>query len=139
MGTAPSIRTAIMLRAAHRCEYCRLPMDAIADPFHVDHIVARQHGGQTVLHNLALSCTHCNAHKGPNLAGIDPVTGTQVSLFNPRTDSWPEHFERRGATVRGLTSVGRASILVLAMNDPNQIELRLVLIEEGRLAQDDVT
>jgi hypothetical protein len=33
-------------RASHRCEYCRLPQDA--EPFfayHVEHIVARQHGG----------------------------------------------------------------------------------------------
>lgn len=52
--------------------------------FSVDHIVARQHGGPTVLENLALACLHCNRHKGPNIAGTDPSTGEIVRLFHPR-------------------------------------------------------
>jgi hypothetical protein len=51
--------------------------------FHVDHVVARQHGGRTDLSNLALACMHCNRHKGPNIAGSDPRTGEIVRLFDP--------------------------------------------------------
>ena len=29
--------------------------------------------------NLALACHRCNLHKGPNLSGIDPLTGDPVS------------------------------------------------------------
>src|SRR3989442_4636901 len=32
-------------RAADRCEYCRLPEEFSGLRFHIEHIVARQHGG----------------------------------------------------------------------------------------------
>jgi predicted helicase len=41
-----ALRHFVRERANHRCEYCHLPQDA--EPFfayHVEHIVARQHGG----------------------------------------------------------------------------------------------
>ena len=44
-------------------------------PHQPDHIVAVQHGGETVSENLALACCDCNLLKGPNLASVDPVTG----------------------------------------------------------------
>src|SRR5580692_12396034 len=43
--------------------------------FHIEHIIARQHGGSTGLDNLAFACWTCNLKKGPNLSGIDPVAG----------------------------------------------------------------
>lgn len=75
-------------RAHGRCEYCLLPESAFQRPFHIEHIVARQHGGQPTLENLALACHHCNLKKGPNLAGIDPYDGKLTALFNPRTARW---------------------------------------------------
>jgi hypothetical protein len=42
----PILAQTIRERAGYRCEYCSLPQDA--EPFfayHVEHIVARQHGG----------------------------------------------------------------------------------------------
>jgi 5-methylcytosine-specific restriction endonuclease McrA len=36
-------------------------------PFHVEHIVSRQHGGSDDPNGLALACDRCNAYKGPNL------------------------------------------------------------------------
>jgi 5-methylcytosine-specific restriction endonuclease McrA len=67
------LRQTVRERADQRCEYCCLPQDA--EPFfayHVEHIVARQHGGSDDNENLALACYHCDAHKGPNLSGLDP-------------------------------------------------------------------
>ena len=61
-------------RAKGRCEYCHMPASAYVSSFHVDHIVARQHGGESSLENLALACMHCNQRKGPNIAGMDPET-----------------------------------------------------------------
>jgi len=44
--------------------------------FHVDHIIAKQHVGETDdPARLALACNRCNAHKGPNLTGVDSETG----------------------------------------------------------------
>ena len=61
--------------ARDQCDYCRLPTTYDPLPFQVDHIIAQQHSGETVIENLAWSCLHCNKHKGPNIAGIDPVSG----------------------------------------------------------------
>jgi hypothetical protein len=118
-------------RAQSRCEYCRLPVAAYPLPFHVDHIIARQHGGQTVTENLALSCLHCNRHKGPNIAGRDPATGELVRLFHPRQDQWGRHFEWRSAELVGRTAIGRITIQVLAINDPDFLAVREALMEEG--------
>ena len=51
---------------------------------------------------------------------IDPETNIQVSLFNPRSDTWTDHFEWiEGATqIHGLTDIGRATIARLKMNRP---------------------
>lgn len=112
-------------RAGDRCEYCRLPQEALPlARFHIEHIVARQHGGPDDLENLALACHHCNLHKGPNLTGIDPDTGGIVRLFHPRLDLWIEHFAWQGRSVVGLTPTGRATVRTLAMNDSDAIEAR---------------
>jgi len=121
-------------RAKDRCEYCRLPARFYPLPFHFDHIIASQHGGRTSFGNLALACLHCNRHKGPNIAGSDPSSpegeGAIVRLFHPRRDVWREHFEWAGARLAGRTSIGRATIRVLAINDPDFLAVREALIEE---------
>jgi hypothetical protein len=121
-ATRPLVRE----RAGNVCEYCLLPQEAIRfAAFHVEHITAKQHRGDDDPSNLALSCHHCNAHKGPNhLTGIDPDTGQIVPLFHPVRDAWPEHFRHVGALIEGLTPTGRATIHVLAMNEPDWVELR---------------
>jgi hypothetical protein len=116
-------------RADNRCEYCHFPQP----PFHIEHIVARKHRGQTTEANLALSCVRCNFHKGPNLSGIDPQTGDVVRLFHPRADRWTEHFRWQRAHIEGLTPTGRATIAVLEMNQNLRVQARERLITEGIL------
>ena len=120
-------------RAGFRCEYCHLPAAFHPGPFEVEHIVAEQHAGATVLGNLAYACLHCNRHKGPNLAGIDRVTSRSklVRLFHPRRHNWKYHFAWDGPVIVGRTPIGRVTIKVLAMNDPLRVALRAELIEEG--------
>jgi hypothetical protein len=101
-------------------------------PFQIDHIIARQHGGTDAMENLAFACIHCNRYKGPNIAGIDPETGELKRLFHPRTDNWNWHFRWSGAEVVALTAVGRVTLNVLFMNDPEMIWLRATLAEERR-------
>jgi hypothetical protein len=105
----------------------------VHDPlrFHIDHVIAKQHRGATAFANLALCCSYCNAHKGTNIAGIDPVTRRLVPLFNPRREKWSEHFRFVGGKIVSSTAVGRATILVLAMNAPTNVEARALLISDG--------
>jgi hypothetical protein len=83
--------------------------------------------------NLALACRRCNLRKGPNLAGIDLVSGKTVALFHPRRDRWLEHFQFSGASIEGLTPTGRATVYVLAMNDDRRLDLRSELLARGEL------
>lgn len=100
-------------------------------PFQIDHIIARQHGGATELENLALACIHCNRFKGPNIAGLDPGSGEVVRLFHPRRDSWTEHFVWNGPRLKALTQIGRVTIALLLINDPEVVAVRNALREEG--------
>lgn len=119
------VKQQVRRRASYRCEYCRLrESEASGIVFHVEHIIARKHGGQGDASNLALACDRCNLHKGPNIAGIDPATGRITPFFNPRTDSWDEHFELAGYMILGKSPVGRASANVLELNSPRRLQLR---------------
>ena len=118
-------------RAARRCEYCRLPQFATEFLFHIEHIVALQHGGRTISANLALACPRCNSHKGPNLASVDLQTGRRVWLFHPRRHRWSVHFHWKSLMIVGRTSIGRATVRLLNMNDPKELERRRLLKNEG--------
>lgn len=118
-------------RAGGACEYCRLPESLYRTAFITEHIIARQHGGADRDDNLAFACARCNLHKGPNIAGIDPDTGDLTRLFNPRTDSWDEHFTWSAHIVVGRTAVGRTTVRVLAMNEPVIRAVRAALLAEG--------
>ena len=118
-------------RADGRCEYCGIPFPGYTLPFQIDHVVARQHGGSSDLANLALSCLHCNRHKGPNIAGRDPATGEVQRLFHPRKDSWIDHFQLDGAVLAGRTAIGKVTVQVLAMNEPEFLAAREALLGEG--------
>ena len=120
-------------RAGQRCEYCRLPQSGSALRFHIEHIIARQHGGTHDDANLALACPECNFQKGANLSGIDPDTGTVMRLFHPRHERWEDHFVRDGARIVGKTATGRTTVWLLGMNTGDGLRLRELLIQPGLL------
>lgn len=127
-------RELVRQRAEQRCEYCRIHQDD--DPlfaFHIEHIIAQQHGGTDALSNLALACHQDNLHKGPNLTGIDPVTKKLTRLFNPRRHKWSRHFRWDGPMLVGRTAIGRTTVAVLGMNLPHRVTLREALITAGRV------
>jgi hypothetical protein len=125
------LRRRVRRRAKGRCEYCRTPFRYDTIPEEVDHIIALQHGGQTIAANLALACLHCNSHKGPNIASLDPRDGALTRLFNPRGERWTHHFRLFGPIIVGLTPQGRATVRVLDLNDPLKVEARAAMMEEG--------
>jgi hypothetical protein len=118
-----SLAREVRRRAGNVCEYCRIPQQFYPAPF------------QT---NLALACLHCNAHKGPNIAGIDPKGEQLTALFNPRRHKWQRHFRYRGTQLIGRTAVGRTTIEVLNMNGAYLQQLRRELLEEGLFAPTDL-
>lgn len=125
---ASATRETVRKRAGGLCEYCRLSQElAPYARFHVEHIIARQHGGGSELDNLAWSCFNCNIYKGTNLSGIDPITGSIVVLYHPRREVWEQHFAVQDTLIVGLTPTGRATAAVLRMNDADQQELRAEL------------
>jgi len=127
----PFLDALVRKRAGNCCEYCRVPQHSSSAPFQIDHVIAKQHGGQTIAGNLALACFACNHHKGPNLGGIDPQTGKKVWLFNPRRHKWQRHFRWAGAILVGRTPIGRATVVVLAINLAHRVSQRGALIAEG--------
>jgi hypothetical protein len=123
-------RRAVRRRARSRCEYCqRRQVDSPLIPLHIEHIIARKHGGQDDLDNLALACAECNLHKGSNLTGIDPESGQIVSLYHPRRDRWNEHFVWSDVRIVGITAIGRTTIRVLELNSPARLRVRLATRE----------
>lgn len=130
------LRQRVVRRAAARCEYCCLHQDLDVLPHHVDHIIARKHRGPNSESNLALACVTCSLAKGPNIAGRDPHTGRLTRLFNPRSDEWIEHFRWRGPRVVGKTAIGRTTVAVLNMNQPERMSLRIALIADGLFPPD---
>jgi hypothetical protein len=129
---------AVRDRAGNACEYCRVPQAGFPTiVFHVDHIVARQHGGKTVLANLALACHNCNAFKGPNIAGIDQLTRRLTRLYHPRRHRWGRHLRWAGPRIVGRTEVGRATVQVLNLNADEVVLTRATLILEGLLVPEN--
>jgi hypothetical protein len=126
-----SIDRQVRQRAGGVCEYCHFPESIHASSFQIDHIVSRQHRGQSTTENLALACHFCNLHKGPNVGGIDLETGALVQLFNPRIDTWSDHFRIEDAVILGTTAIGRITVHLLAMNAASRLEVRRAAIAAG--------
>ena len=54
-----------------------------------------------------------------------------VRLFHPRHDKWLEHFRWDGPELKPLTEIGRVTIAVLLINDPEVVAVRQALQDEG--------
>jgi hypothetical protein len=125
------LRQLVVERAASRCEYCRLPQAFALHQHEPDHIIPRQHGGETHENNLALACLRCNRYKGPNVGSFDPLTSVLVPFFNPRTQAWTSHFAWEGARIRPLTPQGRVTEQLFRFNDAERVTERQRLMEAG--------
>jgi hypothetical protein len=116
----------IRQRAGNCCEYCRLAEAGRLARFHIDHIIAIKHDGTDDNDNLCLACPKCNAHKGDNVAALDPLTRAATRLYDPRQQVWDNHFRLNpDATISGLTPEGRTTIRVLRINDRERVKQRL--------------
>ena len=126
------LRRAVIRRAGGRCEYCGLAQAGQEATFHIDHVVPVTAGGQTVLENLAPACVSCSLRKSARQTAVDPQSGKEAVLYNPRLDIWNEHFRWAGVHIEGITETGRATIKALGLNRPLVLAIRLEEVERGR-------
>lgn len=124
------IRQQVRLRAKNRCEYCGKPDGYSVHKHQVDHIISQKHKGSDDLDNLALACFRCNVSKGTDVGAYDSETAQLVPFYNPRAQSWKEHFKLlENEEITGLSPSGRITVAVFQFNHPDQLESRRYLIE----------
>lgn len=116
-------------RANNRCEYCLLHENHSAKKHEPDHIIPKKHNGKDNLDNLAWACFQCNRYKGSEVAAFDPQTGNLTALFNPRRDNWDSHFYIEAGSIKAKTEIGRVTELILQLNRPTRVQVRLSLIK----------
>ncbi len=125
MTTIPaSLRRSVIQRADDRCEYCSISQVGQVATFHIDHIIPVVAGGKTTSDNLALACVSCSLRKGARQELKDLQTGETVTIFNPRQQTWKEHFRWDGVTIVGLTATGRATAEALDLNRATMLAIR---------------
>ena len=128
-----ALREQVALEARHRCGYCLTAEDIVGTPMEIEHIIPEVLGGQTEADNLWLACSLCNEHKSGRIAGIDPESGEEVRLFDPRHQAWHEHFawNPEGDQILGLTASGRATVVTLHLNRGPLVRSRRRWVEVG--------
>ena len=124
MASRRDMAQEVEARAGGRCEYCRMHQSLQGATFHLEHVVPRSRGGLSQPNNLAWACPSCNLRKANRVQVIDPDTGNQVPLFNPRADNWASHFRWQGYRVVGHTPLGRATVAALELNHPRRLQIR---------------
>jgi hypothetical protein len=127
------VRRRVAEAAQWQCGYCQTQETLVGYALHIEHIVPLAAGGTSEEANLWLACCVCNNAKGTQTRGEDPDSGGEALLFNPRTQSWDEHFvwHAGGIEVFGRTPVGRATVRALQMNTPLRVETRRRWVEVG--------
>lgn len=118
------LRRLVIQRAGDRCEYCGLSQAGQAATFHIDHVIPTVAGGETAIENLALACVSCSLYKGARQTLEDVETGESVPVFNPRQQTWQEHFHWEDVRVVGLTAIGRATVDALRLNRTIMLAIR---------------
>ncbi len=117
-------RTKVAERAEFKCEYCMMQEEFLFLSFEIDHIISIKHGGGNEFENLAYTCSHCNQHKGSDLTTFLGSYQNIVPLFNPRLQVWEEHFYAEKGILFSKTDIGKATIKLLQMNNPDRVEVR---------------
>lgn len=125
-----ALRRRVLERANYCCEYCRSCEKITGQALHIDHI---DPAGADHLDNLCAACASCNQSKLKATSAVDPQSDIEVSLYNPRTQIWLEHFEWQagGILIAGLTAEGRSTVSRLRMNRRRMSRARRAWVEAG--------
>jgi HNH endonuclease len=127
------IRQSVRAAAGNRCGYCLSPQSLVLGPLEIEHLVPQAHGGPDDEENLWLACRLCSSFKASQTEALDPVSGTRVSLFNPRRDRWMDHFiwSDDGLRIFGKTERGRATVVALQLNNMIAVTVRRHWVAAG--------
>lgn len=128
------IQNKVRQRAKFLCEDCHASEQWQYVAFTIEHIIPLTKNGTDTLDNLALACFHCNRKKSDRTTAIDPQSGAELPLFNPRQDSWSNHFiwSADGLFIIGLTPIGQITVTSLALNRERVIYIRAADKAVGR-------
>jgi len=109
-NASENTRQKVRQRAGNRCEYCLSHQDYVMGRLQIDHVTPVSKGGLDTEDNLCLACELCNQYKWTKTEGIDPQSGENTPLYNPRQQKWVDHFawSEDCANIIGLTACGRA-------------------------------
>ena len=129
---AAELRREVATRADRICEYCPVHEDDSFFGCQVDHVVSEKHGGPTASGNLAYACAFCNRSKGTDVGSINAASGAFVRFYNPRRDTWSDHFRLAGVKVEPLTEIGEATTRILDINGEERLLERNALQAIGR-------
>lgn len=126
------LRKQVEDRAGGCCEYCQTDRKLLIH-VEIDHIIPLKADGPTTLENLCFTCHACNNAKQDFRTGVDPETGEEIPLFNPRLHNWDDHFTWSDdkLSLVGLTPTGRATIIRLQMNREDIVVTRRLWIRAG--------
>lgn len=94
-------------------------------------MISRKHGGSSGLGNLAYARVLCNRYKGTDIASLDS-SGRPVRFFDPRRDTWREHFKLNGPVIQPLTPVGEVTARMLRLNTAERVIERRLLQSVGQ-------
>ena len=126
-------RDRVRQAAGQRCGYCLSPQHLVLGQLEIDHLQPTACGGTDEEDNLWLACRLCNNAKSAQTECLDPITGQLVPLFNPRRQSWSEHFvwSDDGTRILGKTPIGRATIVALQLNNLISVVVRRHWVAAG--------
>jgi hypothetical protein len=116
------MRQQVRERANFACEYCGVTETDAGGELTVDHYQPQSKGGADVLENLIYCCIRCNQYK----ADYWTDDSSAPSLWNPRTESFEEHFLTLiDGNLHPLTDISRFTIRLLRLNRLQLVEHRL--------------
>ena len=115
------------------CAYCRLHQEHSELIHHVEHIVAKQHGGSDDPDNPALACHRCNLHNQPEAVQYLQRRGLQDSAL---LEQLGLGYAPGGNLRRHLAGLGYSleQLLEVGLITP-QMAVEFELIEGGRVGQ----
>jgi hypothetical protein len=87
----------------------------------INHVISEKHGGPTNAENLAYACVFCNRAKRSDIGSIHWETGEFVRFFNPRVDSWADHFSLDDCRIVPLTTIGEVTARILQFNNAERL------------------
>lgn len=133
MSISEKLKIRVRDKFNNRCAYCHSSQKYVLSWLEIEHIIPTASGGSDDEANLCLACRFCNGYKGAQTHGLDSASKEQIALYNPRTQSWHEHFKwgENGTEIVGLTPCGRATVLALQMNNPIAVMVREQWISAG--------